>query len=80
VVLAKSVCDEDCDVYYYVYPIKRSSKRAGEYYTSREWRQVRVEVPDRFLEKLAGHIVTKDAVVVKVKEEKEAGKYLNLRV
>jgi len=79
VVLAKSVCDEDCDVYYYVYPIKRSSKRAGEYYTSREWRQVRVEVPDRFLEKLAGHIITKDAMV-KVKEEKEAGKYLNLRV
>ena len=79
VVLAKSVCDEDCDVYYYVYPVKRSAKRTGEYYTSREWRQLRVEVPDRFLEKLAGHIITKDAVV-KVKEEKEAGKYLNLRV
>jgi len=78
VVLAKSVCDEDCDVYYYVYPVKRS-KRAGEYYTSREWRQVHVEVPDRFLEKLAGHVITRDGSV-KVREEKEAGKYLNLRV
>jgi len=37
-------------------------------------------VPDRFLEKLAGQVVTKDGSAVKVKEEKEAGKYLNLRV
>ncbi|MFP3168801.1 MAG: hypothetical protein RXR01_06805 [Thermoproteus sp.] len=80
VVLAKSVCDEDCDVYYYVYPVKRSTKRAGEYYTSREWRQLKLEVPDRFLEKLAGYVIARDGSAVKVKEEKEAGKYLNLRV
>jgi hypothetical protein len=80
VVMAKSVCGEDCDVYYYVYPVKRSSKRAGEYYTSHMWRQLKLEVPDRFLEKLADHMITRDGSAVKIREEKEAGKYLNLRV
>jgi hypothetical protein len=37
VVVAKRVCGEDCDVYYYAYPVKRSSRGPGYYY-SPEWR------------------------------------------
>jgi hypothetical protein len=76
VVVAKSVCGEDCDVYYDVYPIKRS-QRGGFYYSS-EWRQLKLEVPDRFLAKLADTVVLRNGKTVKVKSQKNGGKYITL--
>jgi hypothetical protein len=78
VVVAKSVCGEDCDVYYYVYPIKRSQRGGGFYYSS-EWRTLKVGVPDRFLEKLVDHVVLRDGRTVKVRQEKNGGKYVTLK-
>jgi len=78
-VFAKSVCDEDCDVYYYVYPIK-TSKYGDGYYYSPEWHTLNVNVPDRFLEKLADHIVLRDGKTLKVKQQKNGGgKYVTLK-
>jgi hypothetical protein len=77
VVVAKSVCGEDCDVYYDVYPIKRSQRGDGFYYSS-EWRQLKLEVPDRFLAKLANTVVLRNGKTVKVKSQKNGGKYITL--
>ena len=77
VVLAKSVCGEDCDVYYYVYPIKRSQRGGGFYYSS-EWRQLKLEVPDRFLAKLADTVVLRNGKTVKIKSQKNGYKYITL--
>jgi len=79
VIVTKSVCDEDCNVYYYVYPVKRSSRDDGYYY-SPEWRTLKVDVPDRFLEKFADCVITRSGDVVKVKQEKNGGsRYITLR-
>ena len=79
IVVAKSVCGEDCDVYYYVYPAKRSSRGDGYYY-SPEWRTLKVDVPDRFLEKLANTIVLRDGKTIRVRQEKNSGsKYIALK-
>jgi hypothetical protein len=78
-IFAKSVCGEDCDVYYYVYPVKRSNRGDGYYY-SPEWRMLNVGVPDRFLEKYADHIILRDGKSLKVKHEKNgASKYVTLK-
>jgi hypothetical protein len=78
VVVAKSVCGEDCDVYYYTYPTKRSSRGDGYYY-SPEWRTLNTGVPDRFLEKFADCVITRIGDIVKVKQEKNGGKYVTLK-
>jgi len=78
VVTAKSICDEDCNVYYYIYPVKRSQRGEG-YYFSPEWRTMRVEVPERFLEKLADTVVLRDGRTLKVKREKNGDKYVALK-
>jgi hypothetical protein len=78
VVVAKSVCGEDCDIYYNVYPVKRSNRGSGYYY-SPEWRTLKVGAPDRFLEKFADCVIT-HSDVVKVKQEKNGGsRYIALR-
>jgi hypothetical protein len=77
VVISKSVCGEDCDVYYYVYPVKLSKYGDGYYY-SPEWRTLRVDVPDRFLERFADMVILKDGKVVKVKKN-GGGKYITLK-
>jgi hypothetical protein len=70
---------QDCDVYYYVYPVKRS-QRGPSYYYSPEWRTLQVQVPDRFLEKLADHVVLRDGKIVKVQKAESSGKYVTLTV
>ena len=77
IVVTKSVCYEDCDVYCYVYPVKRSNRGSGYYY-SPEWRALNIGVPDRFLEKFADCVITRSGVV-KVKQKKDGGsKYVTL--
>jgi hypothetical protein len=79
VVVAKSVCGEDCDVYYDVYPVKRTNRGPGYYY-SPEWRRLQVQVPDRFLEKFADTVILRDGNTLKVKHEKNGGgKYVTLK-
>jgi hypothetical protein len=79
IVVTKSVCDEDCSVYYYVYPVKRSNRGDGYYY-SPEWRTLKTNVPDRFLEKLADTIVLKDGKTIRVRQGKNSGgKYIALK-
>jgi hypothetical protein len=78
VIVARRVCGEDCDVYYYAHPVKRSSRNAGYYY-SPEWRTLRLAVPDRFLEKFADCIVTRDGSVIKVQRTEGSGKYVTLK-
>jgi endogenous inhibitor of DNA gyrase (YacG/DUF329 family) len=79
IVVAKSVCGEDCDVYYYVYPVKRSN-RGDSYYYSPEWRTLKIGVSDRFLEKLADHVVLRDGKTIRVRQEKNGGsKYITLK-
>jgi hypothetical protein len=79
VVVAKSICGEDCDVYYYAYPVKRSQRGSGYYY-SPEWRVLKVGVPDRFLERLVDHVVTRDGKIVKVQKTESSGRYVALTV
>jgi hypothetical protein len=79
VVVAKRICSEDCDIAYYAYPVKRSSRGPGYYY-SPEWRVLRIGVPDRFLEKLADCIVTRDGKVIKVQRTEGSGKYVTITV
>ena len=80
VIVAKSVCGEDCNVYYYIYPAKRSNRDSGYYY-SPEWRTLKIDVPDRFLEKLADTIILRDGKTVKIKQEKNGyGKYVALKL
>ncbi len=79
IIVSKSVCGEDCDVYYYVYPVKLS-KYGNGYYYSPEWRTISTGVPDRFLEKFADCVILRDGRVVKVKQEKNGGgKYVALK-
>jgi hypothetical protein len=78
VVVAKSICGEDCDVYYNVHPIKRSQRGSGYYY-SPEWRTLQIQVPDRFLEKLADHVVLRDGRILKVQRTEGSGKYVTLK-
>jgi hypothetical protein len=78
VIIAKRVCGEDCDIYYYAYPIKRSGRSPGYYY-SPEWRTLKVGVPDRFLEKFADSIVTRDGSVIKAQRTEGSGKYVTLK-
>ena len=79
IVVSKSVCGEDCDVYYDVYPVKRSNRGSGYYY-SPEWRKLQVQVPDRFLEKFADCVITRNGDVIRVKQEKNGGgKYVTLK-
>ncbi len=78
VIIAKRVCGEDCDVYYYVYPIKQSQRGPGYYY-SPEWRTLQIQVPDRYLEKLADHVVTRDGRISKVQRTESSGKYVTLK-
>ena len=77
VVVAKSVCGEDCDVYHLAYPIKRSQRGSGFYY-SPEWRALQIQVPDRFLEKLADCVVLRDGRILKVQRTEGSGKYVAL--
>jgi endogenous inhibitor of DNA gyrase (YacG/DUF329 family) len=80
VVVSKSVCHEDCDVYYSVYPAKRSNRGDGYYY-SPEWRTLAVGIPDRFLEKFVDHIILRDGRTLKFKQEKNGGsKYVTLKL
>jgi Ni/Co efflux regulator RcnB len=79
VVVAKSVSGEDRDVYYNVYPIKRSQRGSGYYY-SPEWRRLQIQVPDRYMEKLADHIILRDGRVVKVQKAESSGRYVALAV
>lgn len=59
--------------------MKRSQRGPGYYY-SQEWRTLKVEVPDRFLEKLADHIVLKNGETLKVKKTEDSGRYISLTV
>jgi hypothetical protein len=70
---------EDADVVYEVYPVKRSQRGSGYYY-SREWRTLKAGVPERFLERLADTIVLRDGSTVAVKSKKQSGysKYVTL--
>jgi endogenous inhibitor of DNA gyrase (YacG/DUF329 family) len=79
VVVAKSVCGEDCNIYYNMYPVKRSNRGSGYYY-SPEWRVLNTDVPDRFLERFVDHIILRDGKVVKVRQEKNGGKYVALKL
>jgi len=78
-ITAKSICGEDCDVYYYVYPVKRSQRGPGYYYST-EWRALNIGIPDRFLEKLADHVVLKNGETLKVKKTESLRKYVTLVV
>jgi len=78
VVVAKSICGEDCDVYYYVYPVKWSQR--GGYYYSPEWRTLNIGIPDRFLERFADYVVLKNGETLKVKKTEGSGKYVTLTV
>ena len=79
IVVSKSVCGEDCNVYYNVYPVKRSQRDSGYYY-SPEWRVLQVQVPDRFLEKFADCVITRNGDIVKIKQEKNGySKYVTLK-
>ncbi len=77
VVVAKRVCGEDCDVYYYAYPIKRSSRGPGYYY-SPEWRTLQIQVPDRFLERFADYVILRDGKIIKVQKAESSGRYVTL--
>jgi hypothetical protein len=79
VITAKSICGEDCDVDYYAYPVKRSSRGPGYYY-SPEWRAITIGIPNRFLEKLADHVILKDGKILKVQKAESSGKYITLTV
>jgi endogenous inhibitor of DNA gyrase (YacG/DUF329 family) len=79
VVVAKSVCGEDCDVYHAVYPVKRSKYGDGYYY-SPEWKTLNVGVPDRFLEKFEDYTMLRDGKTLKVKQGKNGSdKYVTLK-
>jgi hypothetical protein len=79
VVVARSVCSEDCDVYYSIYPVK-CSKYGDGYYYSPEWRMLTPGVPDRFLEKFADCVLLKDGKTLRVKQVKNGGsKYITLK-
>ena len=80
VVVSKSACYEDCDIYYSIYPVKRSQRGDGYYY-SPEWRTIRTEVPDRFLEKFADCVILRDGRILKAKQQKNGGgKYVTLKL
>jgi len=68
----------EADVVTYVMPVKHSQRGSG-YYTSESWRSVSAGVPERYLEPLAGQVVTRDGQVVKVKE-RNRGRYVELEV
>ena len=75
----KAVWGEDADVVTYVLPAKKSRRGEG-YYTSESWRAVGVDVPERFLEPLAGKVILRDGTVVSAKRREGWGKYVELEV
>ncbi|MFZ8841172.1 MAG: hypothetical protein ACO2PM_20085 [Pyrobaculum sp.] len=77
VVAAKRVCGEDCDVYYLTYPIKRSQRGPGYYY-SPEWRPLSTGIPDRYLAKLADYVILRDGRTAKVRRKEGGGRYVEL--
>ena len=79
VVVAKSICGEDCDVYYSVYPVKRSNRGSGYYY-SPGWRILKINVPDRFLEKFVDHIVLRNGKALKIQKTESSERYVTLTI
>jgi hypothetical protein len=71
--------EEDADVAYEVYPVKKS-QRGGGYYYSQGWRTLSTGVPERFLEKLVDRVILKGGKVLEVKNKKQNGhsKYVTL--
>jgi hypothetical protein len=74
----KTVWGEDADVITYVLPAKKSQRGSG-FYTSESWRTISIDIPEKFLSSFAGKVITKSGVV-KVKEKKNGGKYVELEV
>jgi hypothetical protein len=74
----KTVWGEDADVITYVLPAKKSQRGSG-FYTSESWRTISIDVPEKFLSPFVGKVITKSGVV-KVKEKKNGGKYVELEV
>jgi hypothetical protein len=70
---------EDRDVVYEVYPVKRSQRGSGYYY-SPGWRALSTGVPERFLERLADRVILRDGKVLEIKNKKQSGysKYVTL--
>jgi len=66
-------------VYYYAHPVKRSRHGSGYYY-SPEWRALNISVPDRFLERLADHVVMRNGKVLKVQKAETSGRHVALTV
>jgi endogenous inhibitor of DNA gyrase (YacG/DUF329 family) len=80
VVIARRVGGfEDADVAYEVYPVKRS-QRGGGYYYSPGWRALSTGVPERFLERLADTVILRNGTIVEVKNKRQngSGKYVTL--
>jgi hypothetical protein len=75
----KAVWGEDADVVTYVLPAKKSQRGNG-YYTSESWRHVSVDVPEKFLSSFAGRVIARNSQVVKVREKRNGGKYIELEV
>ena len=70
--------EEDADVAIDVYPVKRS-QRGGGYYYSPQWRALSVGVPERLLEKLADTVILRDGRTLKIKKKQNGrGKYVTL--
>ena len=66
--------EDDYDVIIQIYPIKKSSWNS-DYYTSFEWKQVFVNIPDQFLEKYVQKAILKNGQVVNIKLGEQKGKY-----
>ncbi|MCC6050765.1 MAG: hypothetical protein LM580_08665, partial [Thermofilum sp.] len=75
----RAVWGEDADVVTYVLPAKKSRRGSG-FYTSESWRTISIGIPEKFLDPFVGKVITKSGGVVKVKEKKNGGKYVELEV
>jgi Zn finger protein HypA/HybF involved in hydrogenase expression len=74
----KAVWGEDADVVTYVLPAKKSRRGSG-FYTSESWRTISIGIPEKFLDPFVGKVITKNGIM-KVKEKKNGGKYVELEV
>jgi hypothetical protein len=61
-----------------VLPVKKSQRGNG-YYTSESWRTISIDIPEKFLDSFVGKVITKNGIM-KVKEKKNGGKYVELEV
>jgi hypothetical protein len=62
-VTQRAIWGEDADVITYILPAKRS-KRGSGFYTSRYWRHVSVDIPEKALRPFVDKVITKNGDVV----------------